>query len=62
MLVRDHNGNVTGELNTSVTSEGKTIVTNTLYYGERVVSQHISIRDNQGNVTTTDIIGEKILP
>jgi hypothetical protein len=62
MFVRDHNGKVTGELNTSFTPDGKTIVTNTLYYDERVVSQHISVRDNQGNVRSTDVLSGKILP
>jgi hypothetical protein len=62
MFVRDNNGKVVGELNTSFTPDGKTIVTNTLYYDERVVSQHVSVRDNQGKVTTTNIVGGKILP
>jgi hypothetical protein len=62
-LVRtDNNGKVTAELNTSFTPDGKAIVTNTLYYGERIVSQHVSVRNNQGNVTTTDVLGGKILP
>jgi hypothetical protein len=62
MFVRDHNGKATGELNTSFTPDATMIVTNTLHYGDRVIIQHVSVRDNQGNVTTTHIVGGKILP
>jgi hypothetical protein len=43
-------------------SDGSTVITNTLYYGERVVRQNISVRDSQGNVKTTGVLGGKILP
>ena len=62
MLIRNNKGEVVGEMNTSITQEGNVINTNTLYNDGRPVTQNISIRDNQGNVRTTNVIGGKILP
>jgi hypothetical protein len=49
-------------MNTSITQDGTVINTNTLYNNGRTVTQNISIRDNQGKVRTTNVIGGKILP
>jgi hypothetical protein len=62
MLIRNNNGEVVGEMNTSITQDGTVINTNTLYNDGRCVSQNISIRDSQGKVRTTNVIGGKILP
>lgn len=62
MIARDNNGNVVGEINTSYTSDGKVITTNTTYYNGKPVAQNISVRDSQGHVQTTNILGAKILP
>jgi len=62
MLSRNNQGEVIGEINTSFTDKGEKIVTNTIYNNGRPVAQNISIRDNEGKVRTTNIIGGKILP
>ena len=62
MLSRNNQGEVVGEINTSFTDKGEKIVTNTLYDRGNPVFQHISVRDNQGIVRTTNVIGGKILP
>ena len=38
------------------------IRTNTMYNNGRPVAQNISVRDNEGKVRTTNMIGGKILP
>jgi hypothetical protein len=62
MLIRNNKGKVGGEMNMSITQDGTVINTNTLYNDERPVTQNVSIRDNQGKVRTTNVIGGKILP
>ena len=62
MLIRNNKGEVVGEMNMSITEEGEVINTNTLYNDGRPVTQNISIRDSQGKVRTTNVIGGKILP
>jgi hypothetical protein len=62
MVTRDNNGNIVGEINTSYTSDGKVITTNTMYYNGRPVAQNISVRDSQGHVESKNILGGKILP
>ena len=60
----DNHGRLVSDINTSRTSDGKSITTNTVYNTDngRPISQHISIRDSQGKVTTTNVINGKILP
>jgi hypothetical protein len=62
MLIRNNDGEVAGEMNVSITQDGTVIRTNTLYQNGRPVTQNISIRDSQGSVRTTNVIGGKILP
>jgi hypothetical protein len=62
MLSRNNQGEVIGEINTSFTDKGEKIVTNTIYNNGRPVAQNISVRDNEGKVRTTNVIGGKILP
>jgi hypothetical protein len=62
MLIRNNNGEVVGEMNTSITQEGNVIRTNTMYQNGRPVTQNISIRESHGEVRTTNVIGGKILP
>jgi hypothetical protein len=38
------------------------IRTNTMYQNGRPITQNISIRDTQGGIRTTNVIGGKILP
>ena len=62
MLIRNNDGEVAGEMNVSITQDGTVIRTNTMYQNGRPVAQNISVRDSQGSVRTTNIIGGKILP
>jgi hypothetical protein len=62
MLSRDNQGEVVGEINNSFTDNGDRVVTNTMYYRGNPVFQHITIRDNEGKVRTTNVIGGKLLP
>jgi hypothetical protein len=62
MITRDNKGNIIGEINNSRTSDGKVITTQTMYYNNQAVSQNIAVRDSQGRVATTNILGNKILP
>jgi hypothetical protein len=61
MLIRNNKGEVIGEMNMSITQDGDVINTNTLCNNGSPVTQNISIRDNQGKVRTTNVIGGKIL-
>ena len=62
MLSRNNEGEVVGEMNTTITQEGTVIKTNTMYNNGRPVAQNISVRDNQGKVRTTNVIGGETLP
>jgi hypothetical protein len=62
MLNRNNKGEIVSEMNTTITQEGTVIRTNTIYNNGRPVAQNISVRDNEGKVHTTNVIGGKILP
>jgi len=62
MQIRNNRGEVIGEINSGFTDKGDRIITNTIYDRGNTVIQHISVRDNQGKVRTTNVIGGKILP
>ena len=62
MKIFNNQGELTGEINTGLTDNGDRITTNTLYDRGNTVIQNVTVRDNQGNVRTTNIIGRKILP
>ena len=62
MLIRNNANEVIGELNPAITREGTVVRTNTVYQNGRPVTQNIVIRDPQGNIRTTNIIGGKLLP
>ena len=62
MQIRNNRGELIGEINTAFTSAGEVIVTNTIYDRGNPVVQNISVRDNEGKVRTTNVIGGKILP
>jgi len=62
MQIRDNRGNLIGEINSAFTDKGELIVSNTLYHRDNPVFQTISVRDNQGQVRTTNVIRGKILP
>jgi hypothetical protein len=62
MQTRNNKGEIVSEMNTTITQEGTVIRTNTMYNNGRPVAQNISVRDNEGKVRTTNVIGGKILP
>ena len=62
MQIRNNWGELIGEINSGVTDKGERITTNTIYYNGNPVVQNISVRDDQGKVRTTTVIGSKILP
>ena len=62
MVSRNNKGEIVSEMNTTITQEGTVIRTNTMYNNGRPVAQNISVRDNEGKVRTTNVIGGKILP
>jgi len=62
MLIRNNDGEIVGEMNVSITQEGTVIRTNTMYQNGRPVTQNISVRNSQGSVRTTNVIGGQILP
>jgi uncharacterized protein YvpB len=62
MKIHDNSGKLIGEINTLVHSGEGVIITSTTYSGDRVVVQHISTRDNAGNVKTETVYGGKVLP
>ena len=62
MKTYNNDGELIGETNTSTSDRGDRITTNTIYHNGNAVSQNISMRDNAGRVTTTNVLGGKILP
>jgi hypothetical protein len=55
-------GKKISEINVIIRPGEGTIISNTVYSGERVVTQTISTRDNTGNVKTETFYGGKVLP
>jgi hypothetical protein len=62
MLILNNKGEVIGEMNTIFTQEGSVVRTNTTHSSGCPVVQNVTVRDTQGNVRTTNVIGGKILP
>jgi hypothetical protein len=62
MQIRNNWGEVIGEINNGFTDRGERIITNTIYHRGNPVIQTITVRDDQGKVQTTNVIGSKILP
>ena len=62
MKVFNNRGELTGEINTGLTDNGDRITTNTLYDRGNPVAQNITVRNDQGNVRSTTVLGTKIPP
>jgi hypothetical protein len=62
MKTYDNSGNLIGEINTIIRPGAGITTASTVYFGERVITQHISTRDNAGNVKTETVYGGKVLP
>jgi ectoine hydroxylase-related dioxygenase (phytanoyl-CoA dioxygenase family) len=61
MKTYDNFGRLIAETNTIFTKQG-VVTTSTVYNNDRVISQRITVRDNQGKVTSEDVIGGKLIP
>jgi len=59
MQVRNNRGELIGEINVIIRPGEGVVTTNTVYSGDRVITQNISTRDNAGNVKTETIYGRK---
>ena len=62
MKTYNNQGELIGEINSGLTDDGDRVTTNTIYDRGNPVVQTITVRDNQGNVSTTTVLGTKILP
>ena len=62
MKTYDNNGELIGEMSTIFTQEGTVIRTNTTHSNGCPVIQNVTVRDTEGNIRTTNVIGGKILP
>ena len=62
MKIFNNKRELIGEIMTIVKPGEAVITTNTVYSGDRVVTQQISTRDNAGNVRTETVYGGKVLP
>ena len=62
MKTYDNNGELIGEMSTIFTQEGTVIRTNTTHSDGCPIIQNVTVRDTQGNVRTTNVVGGKILP
>ena len=62
MVSYDNSGRKIGEINVIIRPGEGVITTNTVYSGDRVVVQHITTRDSQGNVNTREVFEGKLLP
>ena len=62
MKIHNNDGEVIGEMNTIFTREGTVVRTNTTHSSGCPVVQNVTVRDTQGGVRTTNVIGGKLLP
>ena len=62
MKTYNNNGELIGEMNTIFTREGSVVTTNTTQSSGCPIVQNITVRDTQGTVRTTNVVGGKILP
>ena len=62
MKTYDNNGKLIGEINTIFAQDGSVVRTNTTQTTGCPIVQNVTVRDTQGNVRTTNVIGGKILP
>jgi hypothetical protein len=61
----DNSGRLVAEINHFRTGDGRSVTTNTTFntHNGQVASQNVSVQDSKtGKVTSTNIIGGKLLP
>jgi hypothetical protein len=64
MKTYDSQNRLVGEINTTFLQDGSVVTSNTVYdpRSGQAISQHISVRNSQGRITTRDTFGGKLLP
>jgi hypothetical protein len=62
MQMFDNAGNLAAEQNVAFGKDGSVVISNTMYDNGKVVSQHVSVTDSQGNTRSEDFLRGKILP
>ena len=62
MKMYDNHGIVVAEQNVAFGKDGSVVISNTMYDDGKVVSQHVSVADSQGNTRSEDFLRGKILP
>lgn len=65
MKTYDNHGKLVCEINRSRTADGTSITTNTIFntHNGQVANQNITVQDSKtGKVTSTNIIGGKLMP
>ena len=64
MKTYDGQNRLVGEINTTFMQDGTVVTSNTIYNPNNghAISQHISVRNSQGKVTTQNTFGGKLLP
>jgi hypothetical protein len=62
MKMFDNAGNLAAEQNVAFGKDGSVVISNTMYDNGKVVSQHVSVTDSQGNTRSEDFLRGKILP
>lgn len=62
MKTYDNSGRLIGEINTVIRPEGGVVVSNTVYSGDRVITQTISTQDDRGAAKVETFYNGKVLP
>jgi hypothetical protein len=64
MKTYDSQNRLVGEINTTFLQDGTVVTSNTSYNPNngQAISQHISVRNSQGKITTRNTFGGKLLP
>jgi hypothetical protein len=64
MKTYDGQNRLMGEINTTFLQDGSVVTSNTVYNPNngQAISQHISVRNSQGKITTKNTFGGKLLP
>jgi len=64
MKTYNNQNRLVGEINTTFMQDGTVVTTNTIYNPNNghAMSQHISVRNSKGKITTQNTFGGKLLP
>jgi hypothetical protein len=64
MNTYNNQNRLVGEINTTFLEDGSVVTSNTVYNptNGHAISQHISVRNSQGKITSKNTFGGKLLP